>query len=175
MSIGASLIGVVKLVAFGVMEAGGNRRANLAELPHLLGSQLVEEVLTHAHDVTWRGSFKSSKPSIGQDGELPSPVGGAQLTPHPAVALQPRNRVREPTPRRKGAVGERAHAQSTVRYFGQPHQDLVVGMRHSAVALELLVEPISEQLGGLDERPPNDLLLGAKPSRLDPLGSLQWH
>jgi hypothetical protein len=175
MSVGGSFIGVVKPVTFGVMEAGGNRRANLTELQHLLASQPVEEMLADALDVTWCSSFKSGEPGIGQDGELSSAVGCAELAPNPAVLLESRNSVREPASRRKRSIGQRAHTQPTVGDLGEPHQNLVVGVRHAAVALQFLIEPVSEQLGRLNVGPPDDLLLGTEPSRSDRLGSLQRH
>jgi len=132
-------------------------------------------MLTHSVDVTGRGGFESSEPGIGQDGELPSSVGGAELPPYPAVLFQSGNRVREPASRRKGAVGQCAHTQSPVWHLGQPHQHLLVSVGHGAVTLEFLIEPVGEQLGRLNVRAPDRLLFGAEPSRLDPLGSLSRH
>jgi hypothetical protein len=176
MSIALILIGeTVEFISVGVASIAKTARnggADGAELLHLLGSERIEQMRPHTLDVSGCRGFKCREPGIRQDGELTSAVGGAQLAPHPTVLLEPGHGVRQPASRRQRPVGQRAHAQPPVGHLRQPHQDLVIGVRDSAVALELLIEPVDEQLGGLDERPPDDLLLRTEPSRLRPRHAL---
>jgi hypothetical protein len=175
-SIAEVLIGeTVEFISVGVAsvaKTAGDSDADGAELLHLLGSERIEQMRPHTLDMPRRRGFKCREPGIRQDGELTPAVGGAQLAPHPTVLLKPRHGVRQPASRRQRSVGQGAHAQAAVGYFRQPHQDLVVGVRDAAVALELLIEPVDQQLGGLDERPPDDLLLGTEPSWLRPRHTL---
>jgi hypothetical protein len=92
MSTAVTFIGeTVKFFSVGlacVAKTGGNGGANLAELPHLIGSESIEQMPPYTLNMPRRGGFKRSEPRVGQHGELTPSVGSAELAPDPAVLLE---------------------------------------------------------------------------------------
>jgi hypothetical protein len=94
MSIAVILIGeTVKLVSVSVgvarvAKTTGDGGAYFAELPHLLGTEPIEQVRPHTLNMPGCGGGKRSEPSIGQDCELTPAVGRAELAPDPTVLLE---------------------------------------------------------------------------------------
>ena len=110
------------------------------------GDELVEQVRAHALDVHRRGGLERGEALVGEDGELPAAVLGADLPAHPAALLEPGHRVREPAAGGQAAVGELAHPHHPAGRLRQRHEDLVVGVRDAGLVGELAVEPVLQQL-----------------------------
>ena len=145
-------------------QAIGDNGANLTQQLNLLRGQRVEQVRTHALDMAWCRGLEGGETRIGQDGELPTTVGGARLSSHPAVFFQSCDRMRQPATRRHRSVREVAHAQASFGHLRKSNQNLVVGVRHGRVAGEFLIEALEEHVRGFDEGAPDALFGSCQPS-----------
>jgi hypothetical protein len=133
------------------------------ELVDLLGGERIEHQAAHGGDVPGSGRGEHGEPLVGELGQGRAPVVGARDAPDPAVALEPRDGVRQPALRALRDLREVAHPQRAPRDVGQHREDLVVGVRHPGVALELAVQLRVEQGGHGDVGHPGVVLRVGEP------------
>src|SRR6266567_6918825 len=88
---------------------GDDRRADLPQLPELLGREHVDQRSPDLGDVPGCGLRECGKPLVGELRHLTTAVGRAVRPLDPAAFLQPRDGVRQPALARGRCLGELAH------------------------------------------------------------------
>ncbi len=147
------------------LQAGGERLHDLPEALHLLRREPVEHCLPYGLDVPRRRAAEHRVTVVGEHRVLAALVGGAVLAAHPAVLLQPGDGVGEPGPGDLRVPGQLRHPHPAAGGLRELDEQPVVGVRHSGVTLQLAVEMVLQERGGMQIGAPGVLLLVGEPAR----------
>src|SRR6266545_2052836 len=146
------------------VQGAQNSLADPVELADLGGGELVEQVAADALDMPGGGGLEDGEALVGEHGERATLVVRVVLAADPAALLQSRNGMGEPAAGEQDVPGQLAHAERAARRLREAHEDLVIGVRHARVALQLPVQLVEQQPRRAEERSPCLLLAVVQPS-----------
>jgi hypothetical protein len=123
-------------------------------------------MLADAPGIAGRGGGQGGHPLVGEHGEPPAAVRGAQLAADLPGPFEPADRVADPARLGAGGLGQLAHPQRAARGVVQQPQDLEVRARHPHVVLEVVVELDVEPPAGPGEGPEDPQFVLVEPDHV---------
>jgi hypothetical protein len=137
--------------------------ADVPQLVQLLVGEVVQQAGLRAVRVPGGGFLQCVLSGPGELGEVDAAVCRACQALDPATLFEPVGEAGEPAGGHPGAPGEFRHPHLAAGGFGEPGQNLVVDLRHAALAAQFLPELVGEQACGSQEGTHDPLCIVVEP------------